>query len=179
LPVACVCRACARRAPPVDAAWSAFALASPVRDSIHALKYHASFVDARLLGELMAQRLRARAEPLPRLLVPVPLHASRLRTRGYNQAQEVGRVLARALTIELVPRGAVRVRATEDQIGKTRAQRRRNVRGAFRIEVALEGAHLALLDDVMTTGATLHELARACRAAGAARVEAWSIARQA
>lgn len=73
---------------------------------------------------------------------------------------------------------ARRLRHTVDQIGQTAAERRRNLKGAFAVSPRVAGRHLALIDDVMTTGATLEELARACKAAGAARVEAWAVARQ-
>jgi predicted amidophosphoribosyltransferase len=81
------------------------------------------------------------------------------------------------LALQLRPDLARRTRATSDQIGQSAAQRRANLRGAFEASPALAGAHVALLDDVMTTGATLAELSRACRQAGASRVEAWAIAR--
>jgi ComF family protein len=171
------CRPCLRRAPQFDSAWAAFRMEPPVQQAIHALKYHASFVDARLLGQLLATRLRGCGRALPDLLLPMPLHRSRLLRRGYNQALEVARVIGRELGLAVPHALAQRTRATADQIGKTAAQRRRNVRGAFAVSGAVAGRHVALIDDVMTTGATLDELARACRAAGAAQVQAWAIAR--
>ncbi|MES0874874.1 ComF family protein [Sinimarinibacterium thermocellulolyticum] len=172
-----ICPACLHRAPRFDAAWAAFRLQPPIQHGVHALKYHADFGQARLLGELMARRLQARDAPLPELLVPVPLHPLRLMRRGYNQAAEIARVIARACSIALDLDGARRVRRTEDQIGQSRAARRRNMRGAFVVRTDLAGRHVALVDDVMTTGATFDELARACRAAGAVRIEAWAAAR--
>jgi ComF family protein len=126
----------------------------------------------------MAEALRERGEPLPELLIPVPLHRGRLFRRGYNQAQELARHLGRELGIAVEPRAARRLRATPDQIGLGAAARRRNLKNAFSVGPPVAGRRLALLDDVMTTGATLEELARACKAAGATRVEAWAIARQ-
>jgi ComF family protein len=150
---------------------------TPARDSIHTLKYHAGFLQAHWLGTLMAQRLSLRVEPLPQLLIPVPLHRTRLMRRGYNQAQELARVIARSLAIELAPHAAKRVRTTPDQIGQTRAQRRKNLHGAFLVDQCVFGKHIALLDDVMTTGATLTELAMAARKAGASKIEVWAAAR--
>lgn len=143
------------------------------------MKYQARFLEARVLGQLMAEQLmRSRREAWPRWLIPVPLHRRRLWSRGYNQALELGRVLAAAIPgLELRPTIARRPRATADQIGMSAAQRRRNVRDAFVIDADLDGCHVALIDDVMTTGATLDALARACRRAGAARIEAWCAAR--
>lgn len=171
------CAACAKQPPGFDSAWCPLRLESPVHASIHRLKYRAGFLQADVLGQLMATHLARRAAPLPQVLLPVPLHAGRLRWRGYNQAVEIARILVRALPVRLDLEGARRLRRTEDQIGKTAAQRRRNVKGAFTVSRDLGGLHIALLDDVMTTGATLEELARVCRKAGAARIEAWAAAR--
>ncbi len=171
------CPQCLRRAPRFDRAWAAFRLQPPIQHGVHALKYHADFAQARLLGELMAQRLATRSAPMPNLLVPVPLHPLRLMRRGYNQAVEIARVIARRCSIRLAHDAASRRRATEDQIGQSRAARRRNMRGAFEVKADLRETHVALVDDVMTTGATFDELARACRAAGATHIEAWAAAR--
>jgi len=171
-----LCPACARRTPPYDSAWAAFRLEPPIQHSIHALKYHADFAQARLLGTLMAEQAMQRAT-LPHLLMPVPLHPGRLRHRGYNQALEIARVISRMAHVPLRADAAVRRRATEDQIGQSAAARRRNMRGAFALREPLHGRNVALIDDVMTTGATLAELARSCRRAGAARIEVWAAAR--
>lgn len=170
------CRDCAT-APMFDAARAAFTLAAPIRETVHAMKYDADFGAAALLGDLLAQRLAAGAAPLPEVLLPVPLHPRRLRARGYNQALLLARALTRRLKLELHDEGARCLRVTADQIGQSAAQRRKNLRGAFAIDADLRGRRVALVDDVMTTGATLGELARACRRAGAARVEAWVVAR--
>lgn len=172
-----ICPQCLRRPPRFDTAQVAFRLATPVRQSIHALKYQADFSDAALLGDLMALPLARREGPLPQLLIPVPLHPLRLMYRGYNQATEIARRLSLRLTLPVNAHAAVRLRRTEDQIGQTRAARRRNMRGAFAVNADLGGLHVALIDDVMTTGATFDALAHACRQAGAARIEAWAAAR--
>jgi ComF family protein len=172
-----LCADCAQNPPVFDTAFCPLRMAVPVVRSVHGLKYAAGFLHADLLGALMAQELARRADPLPQRLIPVPLHPRRLVARGYNQALELARRIARRMQIELAPHAAKRIRLTEDQIGKSAAQRRRNVRGAFAVTQSLDGQHVALLDDVMTTGATLGELARMCRKAGAARVEVWAAAR--
>jgi ComF family protein len=110
--------------------------------------------------------------------VPVPLHRSRLRTRGFNQALELARPLARCLRRPLLTRACVRIRATRPQSSlDTAAERRRNVAGAFRVCRPLHGvARLAIVDDVLTTGATVQELARSLRAAGVGQVLVWACA---
>ena len=172
-----LCARCAADPPAYDSACSAFRYQAPIAHAVQALKYSADFRQAAFLGGQLAQRLAARDETLPQLLIPMPLHSGRLRRRGYNQALLLARALGRALAIEVAPEAAARNRATEDQIGKSAAERRRNVRGAFTVQCDLAGCSLAIVDDVMTTGATAEALARACRKAGAARVEVWTIAR--
>jgi ComF family protein len=173
-----VCARCIVRPPAFDSAWSAFRHAWPVNSAIYRLKYHADFRSARWLGTEMAAALAARPDPLPQLLLPVPLHGGRLRRRGYNQSVELARAIARTLGLPVDIAAAERIRATEDQIGKSAAQRRRNVRNAFAVTAArVRGLHLALVDDVMTTGSTLGELAAYCRRAGAVKIEAWTAAR--
>ena len=172
------CAACLAKPRAFDAATAAFVLATPVQEGIHALKYSARFAQAALLGAAFAQHVAARGAPLPQVLVPVPLHWRRQWRRGYNQSLELARVIGAALDIPVDTAAAKRTRATADQIGQSATERRRNLRGAFAVAPRLAGRHIALLDDVMTTGATLEELARACKVSGAARVEAWAIARQ-
>ena len=172
-----LCRYCARRAPPFDAAIAAFRYAAPVDRAIQGLKYNADFLAAHWLAESIVSAVRSRQRVLPELLVPVPLHRSRIRRRGYNQAQELAKLVGRELGLGVKPRLAQRLRATEDQIGKSAAERRSNLRGAFAVHESIQGRRIALIDDVMTTGSTLAELARACRKAGAVTVEAWVVAR--
>ena len=175
---AVLCPTCLHKPRAFDAAHAAFVLATPVQEGIHALKYQARFQQAVLLGVAFASRLRVRAEPLPTLLIPVPLHWRRQWSRGYNQSLELARVIGAELGIAVDATAAKRLRATPDQIGQTAAQRRRNLKDAFAVSARVAGQHVALLDDVMTTGATLEELSRACKATGAITVEAWAIARQ-
>ncbi len=166
-----------RHPPPQDAAWAIFKLEAPIHKAILKLKYGAGFGEARWLGEALADAFTQHSHPHPDCLLPVPLHASRLRKRGYNQVLEVARVAGRALHIPVDPGALTRIRATADQIGQSRGERRRNLHGAFSASPTLNGLHIAILDDVMTTGSTLAEVARACRAAGARRVEVWALAR--
>ena len=173
-----LCASCAETPPPFDAGWSAFRYQVPIDKAVQGLKYNAGFRSAHWLGVEMAHALAQRPQPLPQLLLPVPLHADRLRGRGYNQALELAKAMGWVLEVEVDTRSASRLRATADQIGKSAAERRRNVKGAFAVQAGrLDGKHIALVDDVMTTGSTLAELARACRKAGAGRIEVWTAAR--
>jgi len=175
--VAHVCANCAAEPPHFDATLAAFRYEAPIAQAIAGLKYHAQFRQSRWLGSEIAQLAADRPSPLPDLLIPVPLHPSRLRERGYNQALELARGITRQLAIDIDWHSAVRLRATADQIGKRAKERRKEVRKAFAVSTAVAGRNIALIDDVMTTGSTVDDLARAAREAGAARIEVWVAAR--
>ncbi len=171
-----LCGRCLRRAPPWDAAWAPFRYAWP----LDALETRFKFGGDLAAGRTLAAQWIAQAPsaPLPQALVPVPLHVSRLRRRGYNQALELARPLGRSLGLPVLVGALARTRATAAQTELDRAARRRNVRGAFAVKTgAALPAHVAVLDDVLTTGTTLAECARVLRRAGVARVDAWALAR--
>lgn len=172
-----VCARCLQRPPPFAAAWAPLCLEPPVQQGIHALKYRAALQHAHWLGVLFAESLRDRNCIRPDLLMPVPLHRWRQWRRGYNQSAELARQIGRHAGLHVETAWARRTRHTADQIGMDAAARRRNVRGAFHVDARVRGLRIALVDDVMTTGATLAELARAARHAGATEVQAWAIAR--
>jgi len=172
------CGACQKQAPAFTRAVALYRYAPPVDHFIRALKFQQQLGLAHLLGERLAQRLM-RGTSRPELIIPVPLHGARLRERGYNQALEIARPVARALGIPLDFRSLVRMRATAPQTGMTVAARRRNLRGAFalRDDTAVRNLRVALVDDVMTTGSTVQAAAKCLRAAGAKEVDIWVIAR--
>ena len=171
------CGGCLRKPPPFDLTVAALSYRAPVDRFVHELKFQGKLVRARLLGALLADAVANRATPLPELLIPVPLHPRRLRQRGFNQAAELGRVLAHRLGLPLDHRILSRTRETPPQHELPAAARRSNVRGAFRLRRSLEVRHVALIDDVMTTGSTVREAARVLKKSGAERVEVWVTAR--
>jgi ComF family protein len=132
---------------------------------------------------LLAQAVQARAAPMPRLLVPVPLHRARLRERGFNQAASLARYAGQVLGIPCAPRAIKRVRDTPSQTSMSMQERHRNVRGAFAVKGGralrrlLAAEHVAVIDDVMTTGSTLAEMKCALLAAGVRQVDLWAVAR--
>lgn len=153
----------------------------PVDRLIRALKFHGDRSVARALGGLLAQWRAARPEPLPDLLLPVPLHADRLRQRGYNQADEIARYAAARLHLRRMPLALERIRDTPAQSGLSATQRPANVHGAFRVparmHIRLRGARVALIDDVVTTGSTAQAAAIALLDAQVLEVELWTLAR--
>lgn len=155
----------------------------PVDDLIRRLKYHGVFANARVLGVLLAEAARQRAAPLPTLLVPVPLHPARFRERGFNHAAAIALYASRLLEIPVARHVVRRVRDTPSQTTLGPRERQQNLRGAFAIPNArqlrrLQGAsHVAIVDDVLTTGSTANELAGVLTAAGVSQVEVWAVAR--
>ena len=172
-PGAAVCGRCLADAPHYDATVAALAYRFPADTLVHALKFRSQLALAPLMGDLLIEAIRERID----LVVPVPLSRERLRERGYNQAAEIARHVARERRARLELTVVVRERNTRAQADLPWSDRARNVRGAFRCERSLDGAAIAVVDDVMTTGATLDELAATLKRAGAARVVNWVVAR--
>jgi ComF family protein len=169
--------------PAVDGALAALRYEHPVDEMIRQLKYRGVIAHSRVLGVLLAEVARKRTTPLPALLVPVPLHRRRWRERGFNQADAIARHAGRVLGIPVMRHAMQRLRDTPSQTALDVAQRHRNVRGAFALRNSRQLArlaragHVAIVDDVITTGSTLSELRAVLLAAGVRRVDLWAVAR--
>lgn len=177
-----LCGKCLQRPPAFDAAVAGFLYRAPFDHLVQRLKFNQALAVGRALlpdwSGALRTHLSARSEPPPDALVPVPLHRSRLRQRGYNQALELARDLGRELGLPVLPAALVRARATAPMPGLDLGARRRNVRGAFAPGALALPARVALVDDVMTSGATLNEAARVLKRAGAGWVEVWVLSRK-
>lgn len=172
-----VCGTCLTHPPAFEATIAAFAYAFPVDRLIHAFKYQGRLALAEWsAGAIVAERAR-RGGSAPDRLIAVPLSIERQRERGYNQSAEIARLVAARTGIPLLRAAVRRVRAAPPQAVLPWTARERNVRGAFACDVDLAGLQVAVIDDVMTTGATLSELAKTLRNAGASGVENWVVAR--
>lgn len=184
-----LCRVCHDLLPPAaagdpdpagfDLVVAPYRYAYPVRHFVQGLKFRGERHYARVLGQLLAHARRELDRPLPGVLVPVPLHPMRYRARGFNQSQELARFAARTLGLRVDPGCLERVIATREQSALPPGARRRNVRGAFRLVRAPQAEHIALVDDVITTGSTASEAASVLRRAGVERIELWAAARAA
>ena len=175
-----VCGQCLSDPPPFDATIAAFSYALPIDRLIHSLKYQGRLALAEWCAEaILARRSNSGAGvgSRPDRLIALPLAVLRQRERGYNQALEIARVICARTGVPLLSRGLSRVRATPPQAALPWAERAKNVRGAFACDLDLSGLTVALVDDVMTTGASLAEAAKILKASGAASVENWVVAR--
>ncbi|MES1935273.1 ComF family protein [Salinisphaera hydrothermalis] len=171
-----VCADCARR-PRFDHALAGFHYRQPIAWMIGGLKYHRHLAHARILGDLLAERIALQAPEPPDLLAAVPLHPAAFRRRGFNQAERIAIRLADRLDWRVERDVFARVRDTPHQSTLDAAQRAANVRDAFAARCDLAGRHVAIVDDVMTTARTASALARTARTAGAARVDVYCVAR--
>lgn len=177
------CAHCQRVQHPYDATFSLFRYQEPVDLLITNLKFRHELAPARVLGMLFARAWRCASRPLPQCLIPMPLHAARYRERGFNQTAEIARHIAPRLRDAAGRRLAVRcdllqrVRATAAQSELDAGARAANLLGAFRAGGGVMPPHVALLDDVMTTGHTAAAAALALKLAGCRRVEIWACAR--
>jgi ComF family protein len=170
-----LCGACLKRPPAFDRTRSALSYRFPVDQLIQRLKYNGRLAAAPVLGDLLARDVES--APHPDLLIPMPLHPSRIRERGFNHASEIGRHVARSLGLPLATTFCQRIRDTPPQVALAYDARRRNVRGAFTCSGDVAGKRIAVIDDVMTTGTSLDELSKTLKQAGATEVEAWVVAR--
>jgi ComF family protein len=171
------CAACREPPPPFDYARAAAAYGGAVREAVHALKFRGRRTLARPLGDLIREQCAEALAERPDALVPVPLARARERERGFNQAGLLAERLGERAHLSVRPRWLVRLRATAPQSDLAAAARHPNVAGAFAAAPAVAGAHVVVVDDVITTGATVGECARALRAAGARRVGVLAVAR--
>lgn len=175
LPQAEICGECQRDPPAFDSAQAVFDYAYPVDGLLTAFKFGGRLELAPWFAQMLVTRLDC--DGLPDLIVPMPLHADRMKQRGFNQALEIARPVAKALGIPLAAETCTRTRATAAQVGLKRDERRKNLRGAFVCDSSVSGARIAVIDDVMTSGATARSLAAALKDAGAREVDLWLVAR--
>jgi ComF family protein len=163
---------------PLRACFAPFGYGHPMDQLLQSLKYRGQLAIGRVLGTLLGERIAVLGlQAGVDVVLPVPLHPARHSGRGFNQSTEIGRRVARRLQLPLDPCLAVRRRDTRPQVGLAVGQRHGNLAGAFEAAPAVRGLRVAIVDDVTTTGRTLHELAAALIDAGAASVDGWCVAR--
>lgn len=171
-----VCGHCLKQPPYFDRVIASFAYASPISQLVSKLKFRGQIQLARLLGELLRDTIQS-SDPQAQAILPVPLHPRRLRQRGFNQALEIARPLSKALGIPILPHCITRLRNTLPQSEQKASERVRNVRNAFQLKALPSYRSIAIIDDVMTSGHTVNEIAKLLRQAGMERIEVWCVAR--
>ncbi len=168
-----LCGTCLAHPPRFSAVSAAFTYDWPLAPLIHHYKYAGNLALARLFARALTSQLAGSVD----LIIPMPLAPRRLRERGFNQALEIARHVSRTTGIELAAAACRRVREAAPQAALPWEERAKNIRGAFVCDMDLTGRRVAVIDDVLTTGATLNELARNLRKAGAIEIQGWVVAR--
>ena len=175
-----LCGRCIRQLPAFDYCHSLFRYEDEIISLIHQLKFREKISYARSIGELLLATAVAELVPeqgKPDCIIPVPLHNKRLRKRGYNQSTEIARVLAKKLSIGIAHDAVVKKQSTQAQSELTAKERMKNIKGVFSVSSKLNYKHALIIDDVITTGATVNELAKVLKKNGVERVGVLSIAR--
>jgi len=174
------CGACLIRPPAYEQLIAGFAYALPINSFIIQLKFHRQLSYAHLLGRLFSKILQTHYVncPLPEAIVPVPLHRERLKERGFNQAMEIAKPIATALKLPILHRLVERNKPTTPQSQLPKQARKRNMAQAFTVKKATPMKHIALLDDVMTTGETIQALSRQLKQAGIETIHVWCVAKR-
>ncbi len=172
-----LCGRCSRQEPPFQRIIAPWRYEGELAELVHQLKFHRKLAVGRSLGILLARRVKRRSEPFPQVVLPVPLHPEQLRERGFNHAAELAYAVSRELQLPWSTRLLRKQRPTRSQHQLDRKARLANLKNAFHFLNAHRYRHVAVVDDVVTTGATATEVARTLREAGVERVEIWAVAR--
>ena len=172
-----ICGNCLNQPPSFDYTLAAFLYAQPLDYLIRQFKFSAQLVTGHALAKLMLKVIDTDVTGTPESIIPVPLHRNKLKSRGYNQAQELAHPIAKSLNINADLITCARIKDTQAQSGLTKKERIKNVKNAFELNRSISAEHVILLDDIMTTGNTLNELAKQLKKAGVKTVGIWVCAR--
>jgi len=170
-----VCGHCLAHPPLFTRTTAAFRYAFPLNKLIQAMKYGEQLALAHAFANKLA--LRIDKKTFPDYVIPMPLHPTKLRQRGFNQSLLIATTVARELNIKLLPNSCQRVRDTQSQSTLPWKERSKNVLNAFQCDIDLTGKRIAMVDDVLTSGASLNALAAAIQKQGASEISAWVVAR--
>ncbi|WP_347989265.1 ComF family protein [Methylomonas sp. AM2-LC] len=171
-----LCGHCLSETPDFDDTLAPFLYQGHMRYLVTQLKFAQQYKNARLLGNLLAQHLASNAQ-FPESIIPMPLHINRYRERQFNQSIEIARHVSKKLAIPLDLSSCIRQRDTAHQTSLPAKQRHKNMHKAFQVIKPLNVQHVAILDDVMTTGASVASLAKVLKQSGISRVDVWVCAR--
>ena len=172
-----ICGKCQKSPPHYTTSIIPHIYSSPLKQLITQLKFHHNLSYAPVLAHSFIESVKERKNILPECIIPVPLHSERLRERGFNQALELARIISKQLKIPLDYSLSQRNKATPFQSGLSAKQRKQNLKNAFSIKKSKTYKHVAIFDDVVTTGTTVNELAKQLKQNGVEIIEVWAIAR--
>lgn len=170
-----ICGGCLHHPPEQNSSFSLFEYKKPIDRLIADFKYHDKLFLSRFFAEQMVKKLKKR--PLPKLLIPIPLHPRRLRQRGYNQSLELAKVLSKQLSIPVSSDPLIRIKDSLPQASLPYKERKSNIQHAFNVTTSQLPKHIALIDDVLTTGHTANVAVKVLRHTGVSIIEVWTIAR--
>lgn len=175
-----LCHACSNNNLPFDQVFVLSPYLPPISTWISRLKFQQQLIYARLFGYLLTEKIIIEwyhNRSLPNLIIPVPLHPQRLRERGFNQALEIARPITKTCHIPIDAISTTRIKSTMAQSGLSGTERKRNIQSAFASSNAYHGQHIAVLDDVVTTGQTIGEFCQLLKSKGAHTIDVWCCAR--
>jgi ComF family protein len=172
-----VCGSCLYQAPYYSSTEVLFNYEYPTTELIKAFKYNKKPELAKVFAEQLSRIIRKKNVLLPQTIVPVPLHKKRQRDRGYNQSLEIAKEISKQLCVKLNPHLCNRTTNTDPQSSLPMKTRKKNVKGAFSLGYGQVPKHIAIIDDVITTGSTINELAALLKKAGCQRIDVWAIAK--
>lgn len=171
------CGQCLQNPPYFDTCISPYHYALPINQFVTQLKFRHKLHYAKVMADLLINKIEKCTNKLPEVIIPVPLHPSRLRQRGFNQAIEIARPIAKRYHLNLDTQCCKRIISTPPQMEQDKKTREKNIRNAFSVSDDFSYKDVAIVDDVMTTGHTLNELSRMLREKGAKRIQVWAVAR--
>jgi ComF family protein len=176
-----ICGRCQRHPPAFERTFALFPYVPPLTHWMFALKFYQQLVFSRTFGELLAKNVQGRWYqhlPLPDLILPVPSHPKRLSERGFNQSEEIGKYLARRLKLPLDTSGVIRKHQANTQRVLSASKRKANIKQAFEVIKRYDNQRVVVLDDVVTTGSTVRELAQLLKSNGANKIDIWCCLRR-
>ncbi len=171
-----LCSSCLQKPGSIDATTTLLPYRFPTTKLLRSLKYNGQLLLANEFGRRLAEKALTQCTDLPQLLIPVPLHHSRLFSRGFNQALELGRAISSYTGIPLDYKSCKRIRNTSPQFRLKPKERRKNIKNAFKIYTSIPASSVAIIDDITTTGVTANELAKQLKALGDTKVSLWACA---
>lgn len=177
---ATLCGRCIKKRPVFDYSKSIFRYEDDIIHLIHQIKFAEKISYTKSIGKILLKTVVEEILPeqgRPDCIIPVPLHNKRLRQRGYNQSTEISRVVSKATGISIAHDAVIRKCSTQKQTGLTAKERRKNIKGAYRVNNVAAYKHVLIVDDVVTTGSTVNELAKVLKRSGVEYIGVLSIAR--